>query len=124
MQANSTLLETMINRLSKEPSYLAWYLQRYADDEGIEFENLKDELNLSIEQLGKLAMCKAPDSRASDFAKRLRTIQEFTGVNHFSLAAIIRRCDALISLENSSSENYLLAARKRDEASEDEENES
>jgi hypothetical protein len=111
------MLEKMIEKLSEQPAYMAWYLHEYSADEKIPFHDLKDKLQLSLEQLNTLAMCKAPDGRMAGFVDRLKALEAFTGVNHFLIASIIRRVDALIALKNSESDETLLAARKQDNSS-------
>jgi hypothetical protein len=115
MQINNDMLERMISKLSEQPDYMAWYLQQYAAEEKIPFQTLKDNLQLNEEQFARLIMCKAPNSRATDFVARLKSIQEYTGVNYFLLASIIRNCDGLAALKNSNTEAALLAARKQDD---------
>lgn len=115
MQTDNGMLERMISKLSGQPDYMAWYLQQYAAEEKIPFQDLKDKLQLNEEQFARLVMCKAPNSRAPDFIARLKSIQEYTGVNHFLLASIIRKCDGLAALKNTNTDAALLAARKQDD---------
>ena len=124
MDADNSLMDAMLMRTRTEPEFFAWYLQRVAADEGISFNALSDKLCLQKEQLLRLALCKVPNSRRSDFATRLKAIEAFTGAHYFQLASIIRKGDLLKALEadaiNTSA--VLLAARKQDELPDEHEN--
>ena len=114
MQSDNSMLEIMMGKLASQPAYMAWYLSRYSKEEKVSLEQVREKLQINPEQFGRLAMCKAPEGRATDFAARLKVIQGFTEANRFMLATIIRRVDALESLKSSDADTNLLAARKQD----------
>lgn len=119
MQPDDSILEIMMSKLACLPAFMAWYLHQYAKEEKITLEQVREKLQVNLEQFGRLSMCKVPDGRASDFATRLKVIQEFTEANRFMLATIIRKVDALESLKSSDADTNLLAARKLDELHEE-----
>lgn len=115
MQSDNRMLEIMMSKLASLPAYMAWYLNQYAKEEKITLEQVRERLQIDSEQFGRLAMCKVPNGRSTDFAARLKVIQTFTEANRFILATIIRKVDALEGLKSSDADTNLLAARKQDD---------
>ncbi|MES2678591.1 MAG: hypothetical protein V4635_01845 [Bacteroidota bacterium] len=83
------LFEVTFNKLSDDPSYLAYYLKRLMILEHKTQEELIGLTGGSPEDYYKLALCKAPLPGEPDFAKRLKNIAAYTSTSEIILSNII-----------------------------------
>lgn len=114
--ADKQLSHIMLQKLTQRTDYFAWYLSQYQQSENVSPTDIANLLQVSHEQIEVLSMCKVPDSRQSDFPKRLKAIADFAQINHFVLATLIRKVEAVIALQagNKTEAASLMAAREKD----------
>ena len=86
-----TALQTFADRLSSDPTYLAFVVRHYCSIEQVNRVSVAKLLGISEQMLVRLELCKTPDPKADDFAERVCAIADFTLSDDAALAAIIRR---------------------------------
>ena len=109
-------MSELVRCLRGSPDYMAYVLARYQEHEGISDENLASALGTLPDLALRLALCRKPDVRATDFAARVREIADYTLIDESLLASIIRQVSSLQVLSNASQRQLLTAARDRADA--------
>lgn len=117
MSSNNSISQIMLNKLEQRKDYIAWYLSQYRKNENLNDEEVTAFLESATNNTERLAMCKAPNSKAPDFMRRINSMADFTNVSPFKLSAIIRKVDSIISLQNSNTPiaTSLMAAREKND---------
>ncbi len=122
-------MRNMAERLSANPSYMAWILTAYKKQERASDAKLLEALNTTTNMLYRLALCRRPSSQEVGFADGLRQLATYTSIDPLLLASLIRQVESLESLgampnkiepavnnqRASASAGVLAAARDRDE---------
>jgi hypothetical protein len=91
---SASLLRTLANRLRGDPQYFAHILHWYTSTERITEAQLAERLGVIPEMLPRLELCKIP-SAGEGFAERLRVVSDYSLVDEYELANILRRYAAL-----------------------------
>jgi hypothetical protein len=86
-----TALQTFADRLSSDPTYLAFVVRHYCGIERVNKVDVAQLLGINDRMLLRLELCKTPDPEADDFAERVCAIADFTLSDDAALADIIRR---------------------------------
>jgi hypothetical protein len=107
--------DELVKRLKGNPDFLAYVLARYQEQEGISDENLPAALGTLPELVSRLALCRKPDSNAASFGTSLREIADYTLVDESLLADLIRQVSSLEALSKPAQNEFLAAARDRDD---------
>ena len=102
-------LNEVARHVRDDSRFLAGWLRGHADA-------LRQRLDLTVEQLGQLLICKAP--RPSSFATDVESIANHVGADAFALGAGLREVAALAALRQRPAQQFaLLAARDTDQES-------
>ena len=109
-------MSELVKRFRENPGYMAYVLARYQEQEGISDENLAGALGTLPHLTIRLALCRKPDTGATDFAARVREIADYTLMDESVLANIIRQVSSLQALSTASDRQLLSAARDRNDA--------
>ena len=115
MPDNKNISQIMIDKLSQRQDYMAWYMLQYMQDENLNDKQLAAFLETSETNIERLAMCKAPNSKSSDFIQKINDVGNFTDIDPFKLSVIVRKVESIHSLKNSVSDVSLMAARKKED---------
>jgi len=107
------LLRLANNKITDNSEFIAFYLKKYGEFEKVSEKEICSNLNCSIEDYYKLALCKAPDVKANDFTSRLNNISQYTGIAVFGLSKIIKRVHSIMTFSENESTAYLMAARDK-----------
>jgi hypothetical protein len=113
---NLSAMSELVKRFRENPDYMAYVLARYQEQEGISDENLAGALGTLPHLAIRLALCRKPDTGATNFAARVREIADYTLMDESVLANIIRQVNSLQALSTASERQLLSAARDRGEA--------
>lgn len=120
MPDEQNLQQHNVERLAADRRFLAWYLRQYCVIEQMKPEDVARHLEISPNDLPRLALCIAPDPADSDFISRIRNIAAYTGANTAHLAQLVRlatmhskQTAKVIPLSNTSA-GMLLAAREKE----------
>lgn len=118
-------LNAAVLRVSGEdPIWLGYWLKFFTKNEGIPTEELAKQLDLSIDALVLLCLCRTP--RAENFQDDLKFVCQRTGAKDEVLARIIRQGQALLKWNatvKADTTGWLLAASdSNDDVEEDSEN--
>ena len=109
-----TLLKRAGERARKRPEFLGWVLAQYEALEALEGGSLREQLRVAAEDWSQLQLCLRP--RANTFLSDITEIAQAFGIERATLAAVIRRVDALEIVrkgEQPGRAGSLLAARTR-----------
>lgn len=117
----------LLNRAGRDEKYQAHSLMAYMQSKCFEWADLAKELNCDEENLLKLALCRRIDTKSSNFGEMLQTISNYTGIDAFMLANVLKKAAflAIFPTEKEArilplNNTYLAAAReKNDTPSED-----
>ena len=108
------MIDVLINKVSNDREYLAWYFRRYMATEKKSIPDLLNQLEINQEQFNKASLCKAPSGTSTDFTIRIKQIADYIGMNVFPLAQIIRSVDNSVAFNDVDAINAsLLAAREK-----------
>lgn len=109
-------MSELVKRFRENPDYMAYVLARYQELEGISDEDLAGALGTLPHLAIRLALCRKPDTGATDFAARVREIADYTLMDEAVLANIIRHVSSVRALSTASERQLLSAARDRGDA--------
>jgi hypothetical protein len=108
----SERIDALARRLREDPFFLAAPLDEYARGEQLDRIELAGVLACAPETLGPLGLCRRP--RPESFWSDIERIAERFGIVPETLAAVIRRADALVALRGAAPKlSWLAAARDR-----------
>ena len=108
------ILEIGVKRVAEDSKFLSFVLNRYLEIENMSQSELILELNCSLEDLFRLALCQVPDTLREDYIERLEQISEYTCVAVPKINKIIKRVDAVVKLCSLESRmTFLMAARDK-----------
>jgi hypothetical protein len=110
---SGTPMQLLAEQLKCDPDFMAFVLNQFCEQENLAFAELPTVLDILPEMLTRLALCRKPDSHASDFGTRVREIAYYTLADESILANVIRRVSSLHSLSTANAEAFLAAARDR-----------
>lgn len=120
MPDEQNLQQHNVERLAADRRFLAWYLRQYCAIEKMTYEDVAKQLEISSNDLPRLALCIAPDPAGSDFTSRIQNIAAYTGANTAHLAQFVRlaimyskQTAKVFPLSNTSA-GMLLAAREQE----------
>jgi len=113
MNSQEKLMRLASSRISKDDSFMSYFLGKYLAFERISEDQMISELNCSLACYYKLALCKAPNPTANDFIQRIQRISEKTGVSVFGISKIIKRVYTINKLSDAQSQSFLMAARDK-----------
>jgi len=91
-------LKIIARTLLDDPSYMAWVIKIYLVQEKLSGRNLADILGVSEESLVRLALCKRPHLNTRDFSNQIRKISQYTSIDIYALARLIRQFESITSL--------------------------
>lgn len=115
----SPRVRAMARRLSRDETFLAAALRRFAQSEGLDEVGLSRVLGCQPDDLPLLGLCRRPRPRAPDFRADVDRIAARHQLNAGALAAVVRRADALAALQSAAREEsgngLLMAARDRED---------
>jgi len=77
--------------LENDPSYMAYMLELYRIESGLDDESIAGELQASLATLVRLSLCKCPDASSQEFEKHLSRISAYTGIDQGRLSSFIKR---------------------------------
>lgn len=107
------LLELANKQIASNEGFLAYVLAKYSEIEHVTIEAIMEMLECNIENYYKLGLCKAPVTTHANYITELNKVTDYIGISAMALNKIIRRVDTIMQLRNSSTENYLMAARDK-----------
>jgi hypothetical protein len=84
-------LAALARRLESDEQFMAWVLKQYRALEQLTPEALVRQLEATPEQVVRLALCKKPDLRSSQFESQLEQIAAYTQIPVDGLRAILKR---------------------------------
>jgi len=113
MNEKEKLLQLAYDKIADNSEFMAFYLKKYGEFEKISEQEICSNLNCSVEDYYKLALCKAPYVNANDFVARLNNISQYTGISVFGLNNIVKRVHSIMTLSENESSAYLMAARDK-----------
>ncbi len=116
------LLQLANVKIADNSEFIAFYLKKYGEFENVSEKEICSNLNCSVEDYYKLALCKAPDVNSNEFASRLNNISQYTGIAVFGLSNIIKRVHSIMKLSENESTTYLMAARDKNKKSDIDDN--
>lgn len=93
-------LSMLAHRLSNDPSYIAWVLRSFQNQERMSDQQLEERLRISPRMLTRLALCKRPDSNSPDFGQQITKISRYVAIDPTDLAKMIRQVESLEALRN------------------------
>ncbi len=95
---NDPLLAQLAQRLESNPQFMASLLATHRRQEGLN-QDAQQQL-LGVAQLGylRLSLCRRPNSDPGSFRAQVEQIARFSGANVAALVQIIRRVDAVESM--------------------------
>ena len=110
------MINIIINKISKDPQYFAWYFAQYIAIEKKSLPELLGQLGTDEEHYNRISLCKAPTGYTNDFQKSLKKVADFAEINMFPLLQIIRSVDNVVNFQKDSLTGgaTLMAARKKD----------
>ena len=88
----------LARRLQADPQFMSYALATYQQHEGLERQDLAQELGLAPEMLLRLALCRRPDPDSPLFAEQVREIADYTLMDEARLANILRQVSSLEKL--------------------------
>ncbi|GIV59244.1 MAG: hypothetical protein KatS3mg043_0333 [Rhodothermaceae bacterium] len=121
--SDSAHLAHTVARAAHRQRFLAHVFARYLTIEEIDEGALAERLGCSEFGYYRLALCRTPATDQA-FAEQIRQIAAFSGASPIVLAQIIRRVQAVESLQEAASNTdraTLLAAREREDLDNDKE---
>ncbi len=83
----SQLLMQMAQRASKNPSLLASLIERQASKEGLSWDEMATQLQITPEQLAKLALCRRPNH--TTYTQDIVQLTNYTGIDRATLVQFI-----------------------------------
>jgi hypothetical protein len=113
-------MQDMAQRLASEPGFIAYLLATYAHAEGMNWQELAEELGLDTDGFSRLAVCTVP--REDRFREDVERIAQYVGASPRVLLAILRHAESLIAFQASQDQSHsqwLIAARDHDDEPED-----
>jgi hypothetical protein len=106
-----------VERVRKDPFFLAHPLESYKELHGIEDLDLEAFLGCDSNALTRLALCRRPDDRESRFQERVQKIAEYAPCRADKLMSLLREVAAFSSLKEDAAVQtgmgLLMAARDR-----------
>jgi len=115
----NSLYDAVARNTGDDPRFMGYLVRRFADSENKGWNDLAQELELSVENVVLLCLCRTP--RPERFQEDLRVICARTGANQDVVARLIRQEQAIVRWQNKSpgtTAGWLLAASDSDESSE------
>lgn len=106
------LLKLAFKKVDGDRSFMAFVLTKYLEIECVSEQTLVSELNCSVEDYYKLALCRVPQANAPDFVERLNNISEYTHISMLELNKIIKRVDSILKFADSPNNSTLLMAAR------------
>jgi hypothetical protein len=108
------MIEVLINKVTNNREYLAWYFHEYMRIEKKSIDELLKQLDVNQEGFYKAALCKAPPESDPDFAKRINQTADYISMSVLALVHIIRSVNNNIAFNDIESINAaLMAAREK-----------
>jgi hypothetical protein len=112
-------VRAMAERARREPYFLGWVLERYAQAERLDEAGLAAALGCEAVALTDLRLCRAPRLDPAGLTEDVRRIAEVFRLDAGQLLAIVKRAAVLGRLQDAPSPDgrptYLMAARDREE---------
>src|SRR5690606_13065302 len=107
------LLRRMAQRLTTEPEYMAYLIERATQSGETAWGVVARRLGISEDAVVKLALCRRP--RTDQMLSDLQDIAEYVGVNRAHLLRFVREVEALEAFrrQDSDSATWLIAARDK-----------
>jgi hypothetical protein len=109
---NNPLLD-MARHTAKNQKFIAYLIQNYTEVEAVTWDQIAKQLNISLNQLAQLALCKRP--RNELHRQDLEQIAKYAGIELNELAEFIVYAENLIALQATNHDQFLLAARDKDD---------
>jgi hypothetical protein len=114
----------LLNRAGRDEKYLAHSLMTYLQAKELEWADLAEEFNCDEENILKLALCRRVDTKSSNFSETLQTIANYSGIDAFILANVLKKAafSAVFPAEKDArvlplNKTYLAAAREKNDTS-------
>src|SRR5215472_6025236 len=112
--ANSKAFSKLVERTRMDPFFLGWALEKYKTIHSSDDQQLSHWLQCSVENLGRLSLCRLPQDNKETFQRDVQQIANFTACNANRLVQLLREVASLSSLQEGSEESrtgFLMAAR-------------
>jgi hypothetical protein len=111
-------VEAMAERARREPFFLGFVLERYAQAERLDDAGLAAALGCAAEALAGLRLCRAPRADAAGFREDVRRVAEAFALDPVRLAEVVKRSAVLGRLQEQAARadapGLMMAARDRD----------
>ena|SRR5579859_5218090 len=108
---NQALLIKTVERLSNQPEFVAYLIRLYLEHNQLSWEALARYLNVSVDQLLQLALCRRPNE--AKFRQGIGQIVAFVPIAPIVLANFLREAQGL-EVFGTSGGLTQMAARDRD----------
>ena len=107
----------MAKHASKSQKLIASLIEIYTSEKQVTWDQVASELEISSNQLAKLALCNRPseNQRVQD----LKKVADYVGMELNSLGTFITRIENSVTFQSRSQSDFLMAARDRNEDIED-----
>ena len=114
-------LNRAADRVALTPTFMAHVLAKWGETQGLPWRKVASQIGCTEENAYRLALCRRPAREADRFAREIRTIADFVGVDMSALANIVREVDATTAIRRvvpsaeqaSSAAGLLMAALDR-----------
>ena len=96
---------------SRDPFYLGWYFESYAEMMSVDIANVAGELGCLPEMMNTVSLCRAPRTEPPHFREDIEAVANRFQIRADRLANLVRQ------VQVASDQGMLLAARDRDPGS-------
>jgi hypothetical protein len=113
---NAKLIQRLIELARKDTFFLGWALSAYQEIHSIDNHQLAQWLECNLKALDRLALCRLPDDKSSNFQDDIKKIAQFGRCNADRLVQLFREVVSILSLKGDVIEDtrgLLMAARDR-----------
>lgn len=110
--------ERMARRAEQDAAFMASALAAFRRLQGLDDRALAEFLRCPVEMLPHLALCRRPDPTSPRFQTDVTQIATHARADPDQLVRLLRRVNAIAALEAAAQQDFLAAARDREEETE------